>query len=74
MKNNHKLTIGTVSWLFNWNDFYLNFSLDGLQSCSFFQNEIGTFNPDGSVKTIIDSVKMNNYNQYNSAVHNYLHH
>ena len=27
---------------FVWNDYYHNLSLNGLQNCSFFQNEIGT--------------------------------
>ncbi|SHL70042.1 hypothetical protein [Flavobacterium chilense] len=49
---------------FDWNDCLNNIVLNGLQNCSFFQNEIGTFFPNGEPETIVDKVKMNNYNQY----------
>jgi hypothetical protein len=35
-----------------------------LQDCTFFENEIETFYPNGEIKTTINSVRMNNYNQY----------
>ena len=49
----------------NWNDFYENLALSGLQDCDFFKSEIGTFNADKTVATIIDATKMGRYNQYN---------
>lgn len=52
---------------FNWNDFYQNLSLNGLQDCSFFKSEIGTFNSlNKTILTTIDQTKMQSYNQYNS--------
>ena len=51
---------------FNWNDFYHNLSLSGLQNCSFFQNEIGTFNNDGTPNITVNQTLMQSYNQYNS--------
>ncbi|MEZ4878131.1 MAG: hypothetical protein R2805_11340 [Flavobacterium sp.] len=58
---------------FNWNDCYYYLSLGGLQNCLFFQNEIGTFNQNGSVSTVIDLIQMNLYNQYHSICHANLH-
>jgi len=52
---------GTIGSPFVWADFYHNLSLSGLQSCSFFQNEIGTFNPT----IVINQALMDAYNQYN---------
>lgn len=51
---------------FVWNEYYHNLSLSGLQDCSFFKSEIGTFNNDGSIATTIDQTKMQSYNQYNA--------
>ncbi|NDP26601.1 MAG: hypothetical protein GZ087_04120 [Flavobacterium sp.] len=52
---------------FNWNDYYHNLSLSGLQDCSFFKSEIGTLNENGTVIiTTIDQTKMQSYNQYNT--------
>ncbi|RKR04680.1 hypothetical protein C8C83_4013 [Flavobacterium sp. 90] len=51
---------------FNWVDFYHNLSLSGLQSCSFFQNEIGTFNSAGIPLITINQALMQSYNQYNN--------
>lgn len=51
---------------FNWNEFYKNLSLGGLQNCNFFQNEIGTFSSTGVILTTIDQTKMQSYNQYNA--------
>ena len=59
--------------LFNWDDCLFNLALGGLQSCAFFQNEIGTFNLDGTINTIIDIIKMNNYNQYITLCQTTLH-
>ena len=50
----------------NWNDFYQNLSLSGLQDCSFFKSEIGTFDSNGVILTTIDQTKMQSYNQYNN--------
>lgn len=51
---------------FDWNDFYHNLSLSGLQNSSFFQNEIGTFNNDGTPNIIVNQTLMQSYNQYNN--------
>ena len=70
-------TSPTLDIPWNWNDFYLNLSLGGLQNCKFFQIEIGAFTIINGVPTpttIIDPIKMNNYNQYNQHAANYLHH
>ena len=62
---------------FDWNTFYLNLSLGGLQNCSFFQNEIGivTISANGQINIIstIDQIKMYNFNQYNYYGHLYIH-
>ncbi len=50
----------------NWNVFYQNLSLSGLQDCSFFKSEIGTFDSNGVILTTIDQTKMQSYNQYNN--------
>ena len=57
---------------FNWVDCLNNLALLGLQSCSFFQNEIGTFFPNGEPNITVNSVKMNNYNQYTKIVRTWL--
>jgi hypothetical protein len=63
---------------FNWNDFYLNLSLGGLQSCTFFQNEIGTIIIDANglpvILNTIDPVKMYFFNKYNQYIHDNLRH
>lgn len=51
---------------FNWVDFYHNLSLSGLQNCSFFKNEIGTFNSDGIPNITVNQTLMQSYNQYNN--------
>lgn len=58
---------------FNWKDCLDNIALGGLQDCAFFQNEIGTFFPDGEIKTIVNTEKMNNYNQYKKLCASTLH-
>ena len=58
---------------FDWNDCYYNLALSGLQDCSFFQNEIGVFNADGTINRIINVVKMNNFNQYKNLRYGNLH-
>lgn len=50
----------------NWNDFYENLALSGLQDCDFFKSEIGAINSDGVIVTTINQIKMQSYNQYNS--------
>lgn len=71
-------TSPTINVAFNWNDFYLNLSLAGLQNCSSFQNEIGilTINTNGQINILstIDQIKMYNFNQYNYYGHLYLPH
>jgi len=57
---------------FNWNDYYHNLSLSGLQECSFFKSEIGTINDSGVIVNTIDQTKMKSYNQYNSFGNTYL--
>ncbi len=49
---------------FNWSECYFYLSSDGLQNCSFFQNEIGIFNTDGTFNTVVDLIKMNLIKQY----------
>lgn len=61
------------SVLFDWDDCLLNIALNGLQNCSFFQNEIGTFDNYNNPLITIDITKMNNYNQYNNFCKNVLH-
>lgn len=56
-----------TSW--NWNDFYENLALSGLQDCNFFKSEIGTFNSNGTILSIVDQGKMQKYNQYNNRGH-----
>lgn len=63
----------TPATSFNWNDCYLYLSLDGLQNCSFFQNEIGIFNLDGTFNTVIDLIKMNLIKQYKDIRNGNLH-
>ncbi|WP_187656463.1 hypothetical protein [Flavobacterium macrobrachii] len=58
---------------FVWNDYYHNLSLNGLQNCNFFQNEIGIFDNQGNVISIINQTLMQSYNQYNYYGHLYLH-
>ena len=58
---------------FNWNDCYYYLSLNGLQNCTFFQNEIGTFNQYGTIENAIDLVKMNYIIQYINRCHENLH-
>jgi hypothetical protein len=53
---------------FNWKDCLENIALGGLQDCTFFQNEIGTFFPNGEPNIIKNVIKMNNYNQYKKLV------
>lgn len=64
------LTIRSVppfqSVRFNWIEFFNNLCLSGLQSCEFFQNEIGTFDKLGNIIVVKDQVKMDFYNQYNN--------
>lgn len=60
-------TNSSTPW--NWDDFYRNLSLTGLENCSFFQSEIGTL---GSNPTILDPLKWSFYNQYNSFGNSYL--
>lgn len=54
---------------FIWNDYYHNLALSGLQSCAFFQNEIGTITIINGVPTVTNTVNqtlMQSYNQYNN--------
>ncbi|MBL0738941.1 hypothetical protein JI750_18750 [Flavobacterium sp. GN10] len=57
---------------FNWSTCLQNISLSGLQNSSFFKKEIGTFDSSGNPTIIIDTIKMNNYNQYNNLCKNVL--
>jgi hypothetical protein len=61
---------------FNWDECLYYYSLSGLQSCTFFENEICTFNVDAngqvSVSNIIDNVKTNLYNQYYNLIRTHL--
>lgn len=66
------IPLGAPTTPFNWNEFYKNLSLNGLQECTFFKNEIGTFNVDGSDGIIVDKSKMDSYNQYNKYSNDYL--
>lgn len=66
------LTIRSVppfqSVRFNWIEFFNNLCLSGLQSCEFFQNEIGTIKIINGVPTVtntVDQTLMQSYNQYN---------
>jgi hypothetical protein len=52
-----------VSEPWNWNDFYQNLSLDGLQNCSFFASEIATYN-NGTYTNIVDQNKTSKFIQY----------
>ena len=63
----------TSSVPFNWNDCFSNISLLGLQDCTFFQNEIGTFNQNGTPNVIISIPKMNYFNQYRERCQTWLH-
>jgi len=56
----------------DWNDFYENLSLNGLQNCNFFQNEIGTFDGQGNILNTVDATKMSKFNSYNYFGHLYL--
>lgn len=61
---------------FDWNDFYQNISLLGLQNCSFFQNEIGIIREnqttgDFNILSTVDPIKMYYFNQYRTYA-NYL--
>lgn len=62
---------------FNWNECLNNLALSGLQSCCFFQNEIGTITKNAltgeTIVKAIDVFKMNYYNQYNNYVQLYIH-
>lgn len=49
---------------FIWNDYFMNLALSGLQDCSFFQLEIGTFDTLGQ-PIAVDQTKMQSYNIYN---------
>ena len=49
---------------FIWNDYFMNLALAGLQDCSFFQLEIGTFDTLGQ-PIAVDQTKMQSYNIYN---------
>jgi hypothetical protein len=54
---------------FNWNYFYHNLALSGLQDCAFFQNEIGIITIVNGVPTVTNTVNqtlMQSYNQYNN--------
>jgi hypothetical protein len=55
-------TSPSTQW--NWNDFYFNLPLGGLEDCQTFQNEIGTIDNNGNVITTINSVKMNTFLTY----------
>ncbi|MBF4465600.1 hypothetical protein [Flavobacterium sp. LC2016-12] len=57
---------------FIWSTCLQNISLSGLQNSSFFKKEIGTFDSSGNPTIIIDTIKMNNYNQYNNLCKNVL--
>jgi len=55
------------STAFVWNNYYYNLSLNGLQNCSFFQNEIGTVKVVNGVLTpliTIDQTLMQSFIQY----------
>lgn len=58
---------------FDWNDCYLYLSLNGLQNCQFFQNEIGTYNTDGTPNTVINLIKINYVKQYKDRCRTNLH-
>ena len=58
---------------FDWNDCYLYLSLNGLQNCQFFQNEIGTYNTDGTPNTVINLKKINYVKQYKDRCRTNLH-
>lgn len=64
------------STLFNWNDYYHNLALSGLQSSTFFQNEIGTITIINGVPTVTNTINqtlMQSYNQYIKMGHLYIH-
>ena len=58
---------------FNWNDYYHNLVLSGLQDCSFFQNEIGLIQVVNGVNIptlTINQILMQTYLQYIAVGHN----
>lgn len=63
------IPLGSIGTRFDWQDFYHNLALSGLQSCQFFQNEIGALNPTIAINQSL----MDAYNQYNYYGHLYLH-
>jgi hypothetical protein len=67
------IPIGSIGTPFTWTDFFHNLALSGLQSCSFFKNEIGTFDSTGTPIIIINQALMDAYNQYNNFGKLYLH-
>lgn len=58
---------------FVWSDYYHNLSLQGLQSCTFFKNEIGTFNIAGQPLITIDQTLMQSFIEYTRFGHQNIH-
>lgn len=58
---------------FIWTDFYHNLSLTGLQNCTFFKKEIGTFGSGNIPLITINQTLMQSFNQYNNYARIHLH-
>jgi len=58
---------------FDWNDYYHNLALAGLQSCAFFKNEIGTFNSAGQPLITINQTLMQSFVEYIRLGHQNIH-
>jgi len=50
--------------LWNWKDYYQSQSLDGLQNCSFFQQEIAVFDSNGNLTNVVNFTKWQKWNEY----------
>lgn len=55
---------GSTPW--NWNDYFNNQALDGLEQCQFFISEIATIGSNGLPTVTVDFNKWFKYNEYKS--------
>ena len=64
--NQNTTPITNVSTPWNWNDFYENLSLNGLQNCSAFASEIATV-VNGASTNVVNEMKWSKFIQYRTV-------
>lgn len=69
IQNTMPSTVLDTPW--NWNDYFKNLALDGLQNCSSFGSSIATYS-SGTYSNVVDQHRLSEFIQYKNVAHSNL--